>query len=133
MGDRLAEARANIDAFNRRDIDAIVESFAPDVEWWPLRSATEGPYRGHDGIREWFADTAEQFEYIRATVDAVREDGDTVVVTGELEIKGRQSGASIGLPITWVFRYADDKVVWGKSYTDPNEATADMGRHGTSG
>ena len=126
MGDRVEQARVNIDAFNRRDLDTIVESFAPEVEWWPLRSATEGPYRGHDGIREWFADTAEQFEYIHATVHEVREQDDAVVVSGELRVKGRQSGAAIDQPITWVFRYADDKVIWGKSYTDPGEAAADI-------
>ena len=133
MGDRVAEARANIDAFNRRDVDAIVATFAANVEWWPLRSATEGPYRGHDGIRDWFADTAEQFEYMRATVDDVREEGDAVVLSGELRVKGRQSGASIDQPITWIFRYAGDKVVWGKSYSDPDEAAADLGPHDTSG
>ncbi|HEV7459967.1 MAG TPA: nuclear transport factor 2 family protein [Solirubrobacteraceae bacterium] len=133
MGDRVAEARANIDAFNRRDVDAIVATFAANVEWWPLRSATEGPYRGHDGIRDWFADTAEQFEYMRATVDEVREEGDAVVLSGELRVKGRQSGASIDQPITWIFRYAGDKVVWGKSYSDPDEAAADLGPHDTSG
>jgi ketosteroid isomerase-like protein len=126
MGDRREQARRHIDAFNRRDIDTILESFAPDVEWWPLRSATEGPYRGHDGIREWFADTAEQFEYIRATVDEVRERGHAVVASGTLHVKGRQSGAAIDLPITWVFRYAGDEVVWGKSYSDPDEAAADI-------
>jgi ketosteroid isomerase-like protein len=133
MGDRVAEARANIDAFNRRDVDAIVATFAANVEWWPLRSATEGPYRGHDGIRDWFADTAEQFEYMRATVDEVREEGDAVVLSGELRVKGRQSGASIDQPITWIFRYAGDKVVWGKSYSDPDEAAADLGPHDTAG
>jgi len=133
MGDRVAEARANIDAFNRRDVDAIVATFAANVEWWPLRSATEGPYRGHDGIRDWFADTAEQFEYMRATVDEVREEGDAVVLSGELRVKGRQSGASIDQPITWIFRYAGDKVVWGKSYSDPDEAAADLGPPDTSG
>ena len=133
MGDRVAEARANIDAFNRRDVDAIVATFAANVEWWPLRSATEGPYRGHEGIRDWFADTAEQFEYMRATVDEVREEGDAVVLSGELRVKGRQSGASIDQPITWIFRYAGDKVVWGKSYSDPDEAAADLGPHDTSG
>ena len=128
MTDRIEQVRAHIGAFNRRDVDAVVRSFAPDVEWWPLRSATEGPYRGHDGIREWFADTAEQFEYIRATVDELREQGDAVVASGELHVKGRQSGASIDQPITWVFRFAGDKVVWGKSYTDPDEAAAALAR-----
>ncbi len=50
-------------AFNARDVDTMLERFDPDVEWRPLRSETEGAYRGHDGIREWIAETAELFEH----------------------------------------------------------------------
>jgi ketosteroid isomerase-like protein len=127
MTDRTEQARATIEAFSRRDVETVVESFARDGEWWPLRSATEGPYRGHDGMREWFADTAEQFAYMRATVHDVRAHGDAAVAFGQLQVKGRQSGAPIDLPIAWVFRFAGDKVVWAKSYTDQDEALAEAG------
>jgi len=133
MSDWTELARNSIEAFNRRDLSAVLEYFARDAEWWPLRSATEGPYRGHDGIRAWFDDTAEQFEYMRATVDDVREHGDVVVVFGRLQIKGRQSGAPVDMPrITWLLRVVDDKVVWGKTYSDREEALAESGLGGTT-
>jgi ketosteroid isomerase-like protein len=127
MTDREELARTSMAAFNRRDVEAVVQTFAPDAEWWPLRSSTEGPYRGHDGIRAWFEDTAEMFEYLRAEVDDVDERGDVAVATGRLEVKGRGSGAAIEVPIAWVFRFAGEKVIWAKSYASREEALAEAG------
>src|SRR4030088_1915725 len=127
MPDRLEMARASIAALNRRDVEAVVEAFASDAEWWPLRSSTEGPFRGHDGIRAWFADTAEMFEHLHAEVEEVQGRDGVVVAFGRLEAKGRESGASVELVITWVFRFADDKVIWAKSFADRDEAIAECG------
>jgi len=128
MTDREELARTSMAAFNRRDVEVVVRTFADDAEWWPLRSSTEGPYRGHDGIRAWFEDTAEMFEYLRAEVDDIDERDDIVVAFGRLEVKGRGSGAAIEQPMAWVFRFAGDKVIWAKSYADREEALAEAGR-----
>jgi hypothetical protein len=40
----------------------VAESFHPDVEFLPLRAATEGAYRGIDDMERFFADTLEVFE-----------------------------------------------------------------------
>ena len=127
MGDRREQARDAFAALNRRDVETFVAAFAPEGEWWPLRSSTEGPFRGHDGIRAWFADTAEMFEHLHAEVDEVHERDDVVVAFGRLEAKGRESGASVELVISWVFRFADDKVIWAKSFADRDEAIAECG------
>ena len=57
-----------VDAYNRRDLDAFLSICAEDIEWHPfLHSGLEGPpYRGHDGIREWFADTAASWSEVWA-------------------------------------------------------------------
>jgi ketosteroid isomerase-like protein len=127
MPDRLEIVRESIAALNRRDVDTAVGVFASDSEWWPLRSSTEGPYRGHDGIRAWFADTDEMFEYLRAEVEEAHELGDVVLAFGRLEVKGRESGAAVELVISWVFRFAGDKVIWAKSFADRDEAIAECG------
>jgi SnoaL-like domain len=45
-----------IDAFNRRDLDAMLGGMHINVEFQPLwLQGTKGSYRGHDGVREWFA------------------------------------------------------------------------------
>jgi ketosteroid isomerase-like protein len=45
--------RAAYDAFNRRDVDAVLAGMAPDVEW---PNAWEGGYvHGHDEVRDYWA------------------------------------------------------------------------------
>ena len=44
-----------VDAFNRRDLEAMLETLHPKVVFAPLR--VEGiatKYKGHNGVREWF-------------------------------------------------------------------------------
>ncbi len=127
MRDRLRMARENFAALNRGDVETVVAAFASDAEWWPLRSSTEGPYRGHDGIRAWFADTDEMFEHLRADLEEAYEHDDVVLAFGRLETKGRESGATIEFEIAWVFRFVDDEVVWARAYADRDEAIAECG------
>jgi ketosteroid isomerase-like protein len=127
MTDRGELARTTFAAFNRRDIEAYLQAFAPDAEWWPLRSSTEGPYRGHDGIRAWVDDTAETFEHFQVELEDVREGDDVAVAFGRLSAKGRESGAPVDVAMAWVFRFVEDKVVWAKSYSDREEALAEAG------
>ena len=44
------------DAFNRRDLDAVLALADSEVEFFPriLELEGGGPYRGHDGIRRWW-------------------------------------------------------------------------------
>ncbi|HUZ28535.1 MAG TPA: nuclear transport factor 2 family protein [Solirubrobacteraceae bacterium] len=45
-----------VDAFDQRDLDGMLERLDADVDFRPLRlSGLRGSYRGHDGVREWFA------------------------------------------------------------------------------
>jgi ketosteroid isomerase-like protein len=127
MTDRGELARTTFAAFNRRDIEAYLQAFAPDAEWWPLRSSTEGPYRGHDGIRAWLDDTAEMFDHFQVELEDVRQGDDVAVAFGRLSAKGRGSGAPVDVAVAWVFRFVEDKVIWAKSYSDRDEALAEAG------
>jgi len=128
MTDRLELARETFAALNNRDVDRFIAAFAPDAEWWPLRSSTEGPYRGHDGIRAYFADTAEMFEHLRADLEEIHQGDDVMLAFGRLDAQGRGSGARVELVIAWVLRFgADDKVIWAKSFADRDDAIAECG------
>jgi ketosteroid isomerase-like protein len=52
--DAQAAVAAIYDAFNRRDLDALLELSHPDIELHPLRLSPGAVYRGHDGIRALF-------------------------------------------------------------------------------
>ena len=67
-------------AFDARDIDALLVEHDPHVEIVVLRSEIEGPYRGHDGLRRMAADVfAADFE---VRIDEIRDCGNRVLVLG---------------------------------------------------
>lgn len=52
-----ATVRRWFDAFNSRDLEAMLACMHPHVDFHPLRlHGLEGPYHGHTGVREWFAE-----------------------------------------------------------------------------
>jgi ketosteroid isomerase-like protein len=64
-------AKRVIDAFNRRDVDAIFECVKQDVEWFPAMAVTfgGGPLRGREGIESYVrevSDTWEEYRVVRS-------------------------------------------------------------------
>ena len=62
--------RAIYDAFNARDVDAALPFVAEDAEVDLRDGRPHGcpdPYRGHDGLREYFADVARTWRSSRST------------------------------------------------------------------
>lgn len=114
---RLAEA------FNDRDVDAMVQDLHPDAVLYPLRAQLEGKvYRGHDGLREMFADFDQDWESLHLEPEEFRGVGDEVVVLGRLRARGRTSGVDLDVPIGFVWRLRDGKAVYGKSFSEPEDA-----------
>jgi hypothetical protein len=72
--------RRVIEAFEAKDIDALVVEHHPDVEIVVLRSEIEGPYLGHEGLRRMAADVFEAEFDIR--IDEIRDCGNRILVLG---------------------------------------------------
>jgi ketosteroid isomerase-like protein len=51
--------RRSLNAFNRADVEALMEVCTEDVPFLPARSALDGGYRGEAGLRRYFEDNAE--------------------------------------------------------------------------
>jgi hypothetical protein len=50
-------AQSFIDAFNRRDAEALVALADPAIDFHPTQlSGQRGGYRGHEGLRRWVED-----------------------------------------------------------------------------
>ena len=47
--------RRAFQAFEDRDLDALLALLDDNVEAFPILAGMEGGYRGHDGIRRWWA------------------------------------------------------------------------------
>ena len=82
--------REFIEALNERDIEAMVQMTSPDCEIVALRSAIEGAFVGHAGVREWLVGYLEAVPDAKITVDQVTAVGDRVLVLG------KQSGTAVG-------------------------------------
>ena len=112
-----------IEGYNRHDIEPMLEAFDPEGEWYPFTAAVEGDdaYRGHEGIRQWWANIDSAFEAFEASVDEVRDLGDDVLALGHLRARFR-SGVNLDTEIGWFFRLRDGLAVWGRAYQGHAEA-----------
>jgi SnoaL-like domain len=72
--------RRGAQAINHGDTAAVLRIVDPSATWEPLRAGVQGVYRGHEGMREFLADTAESFESFQADFTDVRDLGDDRVL-----------------------------------------------------
>ncbi len=87
-------------AVNRSDVEPILVAYEPDVEIWTTGMDATGMrdcYRGHDGIREMFAELDGVFSEWGWSVDAVVDGGDRLAVRLNLDTRGRASGATTAI------------------------------------
>jgi ketosteroid isomerase-like protein len=123
----LALFRRALDAYNRRDLDEVLELAHPEVVWHPAFEALLGGkatvFRGHEGMREIFAAVDEAFSEIRAEADEIRDLGrDRVAASGRLRARGRASGAEIDSETSWLIEFRDGRVLTVWTFLDPDEA-----------
>jgi ketosteroid isomerase-like protein len=127
--DNVALVKKLFDAFKRRDLDATLELMDPKVEFFaPTATLThEGTsYRGHDGIRTYFADVERLWEELRVMPAEYLAEGDRVLVLGQIHARGAV-GYLADSPAGWLWRLAGGKIINGHVYTDPDEALRDAG------
>src|SRR6266540_6166964 len=76
--------RQLIQAFNRRDLEAMTERFDPEIEWTPGGPAAveRAVYRGREEVSDGFAATWETWEVFHLEEDEARDLGDTVLWLG---------------------------------------------------
>lgn len=114
--------RRALDAFDTQDLAAFVSCMDPEIEFEPHLALVEGRYRGHDGIRRFFADGSEVIEIRRTAVDEVRDLGDRIIALGTFHIRGRESGAEDATPFALLGSVRDGRFVKLKDYGNPREA-----------
>jgi SnoaL-like domain len=78
-------------AFTRRDMAAVRELLHPEAEFVAPTGSIAGrtaPYRGYDGLKEYFADVARIWEELEVIPHEYREEGDRVVALGRVYGRG---------------------------------------------
>jgi ketosteroid isomerase-like protein len=112
-----------LEGYNRRDIEAMLETWHPEAEWYPFTAQVEGDEvdYGREGLKQWWANVDATFEELEASVDEVRDLGDAVLALGHLRARFR-SGVTLDTEIGWLTRYRDGLGVWGRAYQSHPEA-----------
>ena len=95
----------------------------PDVSFAPIRSQIEGVYRGHAGVRRWFADNVESFESFRVNPTETRDlGGDRLLMIGVLHLRARESGIETDLATAGIAAHRDGLLIDWKDYGDRQKA-----------
>ena len=78
------------DAFNRRDLDALLALIDPEVEFTSRIVELQGgrPFRGHDGIRTWWEELFGVFPDFSSEVEEIRDLGDATLTRMRQHTKG---------------------------------------------
>jgi ketosteroid isomerase-like protein len=96
--------------WNRGDMTVDAHTFHPDVEFLPLRAATEGAYRGLEGIERFLADTLEVFEKFEWNYEYA-DLGDRVLAWGTIHLRARGSGVETDVETAGLIDFRDGKIV----------------------
>ena len=112
-------------AFADRDLDGVLAMADPEIEFAAVTGEQVGrkePYRGHDGMRQYFRDVATVWEELRLTPREFRVVGDLVLVIGKVSARSRSR--TITGSTGWVFRVRDGKVDYAHAYASAADAIA---------
>jgi ketosteroid isomerase-like protein len=95
------------------DVEELLRLYAADVEFLPLTGTRveSGGYRGHEGVRAYFAEARQLWDVLEPQALEHRELGDSVVVAGRCRVRGRTSGAESHPECAWVIRVRDETIV----------------------
>jgi ketosteroid isomerase-like protein len=112
-------------AFAERDFDRVLDLVDPEFEFTTVTSDYAGrtePYRGHEGMREYFRDVSRIWDDLRLHPREFREVADSILVTGR--VTARSPSRIVDGSTGWVFRVRDRRVVYGRVYASASDAEA---------
>jgi ketosteroid isomerase-like protein len=126
-------ARLALEAYNRRDMDALGIGYHPEFEYHPARNWVEAGlleprYRGLEGHKQYVASTAEVFGaevYVKPVelIDA----GERMVVLANVPMRAQASGIRLTEAFALVSTFEDGRVIRTEEYYDYAEALAAAG------
>jgi len=117
--------KAVFSAFAERDVEGVLRHAHADIEFGAVTGDHAGrtePYRGHDGLRQYFRDVAAVWDDLRIVPGEFRQSGDTVLVTGR--VSARSPARIVAGSTGWIWRLRDGLVVHARVYPSAADAMA---------
>ena len=105
--------RGIYDAFARRDLDGVIALADPAGEFHLAGTASvvgrTEPYRGHEGLREYFAEAERAWDELRIEADDIRATATGVVVFGH--VHARLGDQRVARRVAWTWQVRDGRAV----------------------
>jgi ketosteroid isomerase-like protein len=110
-------------AWNRDDMDAVLEDVDPAMEWWDRDDDPDATvHRGLDGVRDQISGIRDAWVEFQITPRELIDTGDFVVAPYQALAKGRTSGMELVVDEVHVFRVRAGKIVELREYREKAEA-----------
>ncbi len=103
-----------VNAFNARDLDGVLSCLHPDVDFRPLKlMGLNGPYRGHDGVRNWFTRLGDlHYAHCIDLSDVRSANKGQLLAIGDLSVAGHGAVA----PFCALHRIGDELIIAARHY-----------------
>jgi ketosteroid isomerase-like protein len=125
--ENVDKTREFIEAYNRRDFDAAVESFDSAVEWVLPERQSSDSCQGPGAIRRFWEGLDETMEELQLIPQEFVDAGDRVATRLRHYGRGRLSGAEIEELYHQVVTFRDGKMVRLEYFAEWSEALAAAG------
>jgi ketosteroid isomerase-like protein len=128
--------RLAVEAYNRRDLDAVALGFPPDLEYYPYREFVEAGlaepcYRGPAGYRTYIEGTYEVWGAdVRLEPTELIDLGDRLVLLADMPMRAQASGVPLGETYACVSTLKDGRVICQRDFLDQSEALEAVGLRG---
>lgn len=120
----VAAIESAYEAWNRHDVERLLELTHPEVEIAPLviGVTSTGPWQGHDGVRRLVTDARDRWERFEIRCDEVLTFDERAVALVHVEVAARPGSPVITGDIAHVIEFEGDLVKSFAAYRDRAEA-----------
>ena len=117
-------AKRALDAYNRRDLDGLLESATEDYVMLPaVAGGIEGErVRGRGGMERQFREVEDTWAEFRLLPEEWRDLGDRVLMLGRVQGRGRGSSVPVDSHVGFVIDFRGGKLSRVRSFLDHGEA-----------
>jgi ketosteroid isomerase-like protein len=120
--------RNAIEAYNRRDLEAVATIFHPDLEYFPYREFVEAAlaepcYHGPSGYREYITATYDVWGTdVRLYPTELIDMGDQGVLLADMPMRAQASGIPLAQTYATIATLKDGRVIRQRDFLDQAEA-----------
>src|SRR4051812_16643721 len=125
--------RLSVEAYNRRDLDAVAIGYHPDLEYYPYREFVEAAlaepcYRGPSGYRAYITATYEVWGAgVQLHPTELIDLGDRLVLLADMPMRAQASSISLSERYAGVMALKDGRVIRQHDYLNQAEALETVG------